>query len=137
MDKFEPECMRCDSPLTLIEEIEEIGQKTYLCENCGTIHVYYECPDEDKENHAFYNDDKEDSLGSSSHGYDGLCPNCGSHIIWSSDFMRSEVWGDVDNDDDDSLVSSVYCPHCGGSVDIIECKPSEYHKFPIYKNKEK
>ena len=63
--------------------------------------------------------------------------------------MRSEVVGDVDEtvvDEyglpvDDALVSNVYCPYCGASIDIIEPKPSDIKKnnYPYWeelKNRE-
>lgn len=140
-----PLCMRCDHELIEVDAGltgEELGVREFNCPYCGTIEIFYPCPEEDRENYAYYNDENEDTLGGCDHGYPGLCPQCGSHIIWGSDFMRSEVLGDVDEDDvdeygipnDDALASSVHCPHCGASIDVIDAKPSEYHLYPLYKN---
>lgn len=136
-EKFKkPLCIRCETDLILVREEEDINEKEYRCPHCGVIELCYPCTDEDKKNYAWYNDNVDDNLGGCSHGYDGLCPQCGSHIVWGADFMRSEVLGDVENDEDDSLASSVSCPHCGASIDIIEAKPSEYSKYPAYNEKE-
>lgn len=137
------ECMRCFHELVEVKNTEDeydIEVKEYHCPHCGAIEIYYPCEEEDKKGYAYYNDEIEDSLGGCSHGYPGLCPICGSHIVWGGDFMRSEVLGDVDEDDlgeygipkDDSLATNVMCPHCGGTIDIIDAKPSEYHLYPFY-----
>lgn len=141
------ECMRCSHELKEVDNMDEgydIEVKEYNCPHCGAIEFCYPCPEEDRENYAFYDENVEDTLGGCSHGYPGLCPICGSHIIWGSDFMRSEVLGDVDESEldeyglpkDDSLATSVSCPHCGASIDIIDAKPSEYHLYPFYSEDE-
>ena len=138
------ECMRCFHELVEVENMYEgydIEVKEYNCPYCGAIEICYPCPEEDRDDYTYYNNDIEDTLGGSDHGYPGLCPICGSHIVWGSDFMRSEILGDVDEDDldehglpkDDALASSVSCPHCGAGIEIIEAKPSEYHLYPYYK----
>jgi predicted RNA-binding Zn-ribbon protein involved in translation (DUF1610 family) len=138
-----PLCMRCDHELEEVDNElgEELGIREFHCPYCGVIELFYPCAEEDRENYEYYNDDaEEDTLGGCEHGYPGLCPQCGSHIIWGADFMRSEVLGDVDEDDldeyglpkDDALASSVHCPHCGAGIEIIEAKPSEYHLYPYY-----
>ena len=105
--------------------------------------------EEDKENYPYYNDELKDGFCDAHHGYDGFCPECGSHIIWSGDFMRSEVWGDVEQldengnpivdeygiDVDDSLVSYVSCPYCGAYIEIVEAKPSELKALQEEKEK--
>ena len=138
-----PLCMRCDHELVEVpNELEdELGVREFNCPYCGAIEIFYPCSEEDRENYSYYNEEVEDTLGGCDHGYPGLCPQCGSHIVWGSDFMRSEVLGDVDEDDvdewgipkDDSLASSVHCPHCGAGIDVIDAKPSEYHLYPFYK----
>lgn len=156
-----PICMRCGHELVLVDcdWAEGNGEKEYHCPNCGVIEMFYPCSEEERENYSYYNSEIEDNLGSSSHGYDGYCPQCGSHIVWGADFMRSEVLGDVEGQEyefdekkksehpeyfdnngllkDDSLASNVFCPHCGASIDIIEAKPSEYIKYPFYPDYEK
>lgn len=146
-----PICMRCEHELVVLEERfldaedKELMERVYQCPHCGALEYFYPCSEEDKENYAYYNEDVEDNLGGCSHGYDGLCPQCGSHIIWGSDFMRSEILGDVEEGevdeygclDDDSLASSVHCPHCGASIDVIEAKPSERKDYPYYNSVKK
>lgn len=155
-DIEKPTCMRCGHELIVFDSdfADGIGEKEYHCPHCGVIEMFYPCPEEERESYEYYNSNVEDSLGNTSHGYDGLCPMCGSHIVWGADFMRSEVLGDIDGQEyefeenaktkypeffdengllrDDSLASNVYCPHCGASIDIIEAKPSEYSRFPFY-----
>lgn len=92
-----PECMCCDHPLELVEEIKEEGEfelHSYKCPNCGLIEEAYIPDDEDKQSYPAYNGE-ECSVADCEHGYHGLCPECGCHIIWGADFMRSEVWGDI------------------------------------------
>lgn len=128
----DPRCMRCDSILEMDNSFEDEDCVAFRCPNCGTIEIVTLCDDEEKENYAFYNESIDDELGKTEHGYHGLCPQCNSHIIWGADFMRSEVIGDVDNDKDDSLASSVSCPCCGANIQIIDAKPSEYRNYPAY-----
>ena len=137
-----PTCMRCEHDLELIQEEEEFGEKIYQCPYCGVIEHFYPCLEEEQENYGFYNDECEDTLGDCSHGYDGFCPQCGSHIVWGGDFMYTDLFP-IDDDEevelneygcpvDDSLVSNVYCPHCGASIDIIEPLPSQRHIYPAF-----
>lgn len=135
-ESFEkPLCIRCEEPLNLVRKDDDTNEMEFLCPHCGTIELFYPCADEDRKNYAFYNEAVKDTLGSCSHGYDGFCPQCGSHIIWSGDFMRSETLGDVDDEDDDSLSSNVICPHCGASIDVIDVKPSEMKNYPAFADK--
>lgn len=94
-----PECMCCDHPLELIEEIKddegfEFEIHRYKCPNCGLVEESYLPDEEDKTSYPAYNDE-ECSIADCEHGYHGLCPECGHHIVWSADFMRSEVWSDI------------------------------------------
>lgn len=128
-----PLCMRCDHELELVHEETADNFFCYICPVCLTLH-WVSLPDEDLRNYYhFYNEEVDNEVANENHGYNGLCPNCGHHIIWGADFMRSEVMGDVDNEEDDSLASDVHCPNCGTAVTIIEAKPSELEK----KNKNK
>lgn len=131
-------CMRCNSRMIdtsneFQDYCDEVHAHFYKCPNCGCIEQAFEPYDEEKENYPYWNENEEDSIPDCSHGYDGFCPICGSHIVWGADFMRSEILCDVENEDDDSLASSVHCPHCGTSIDVIEAKPSEWPKYPYYK----
>ena len=111
----------------------EFEYSEYACPHCGTYYTVEGINDDEKNTVPKYNKELEKEFVDESHGYEGLCPECGRHIVWSSDFMRSEIIGDVDNEDDDALVSYVYCPYCGSFTEIIEAKPSELVRFPIYK----
>lgn len=142
-----PKCMRCEHELKLVRKDDDTNEMEYQCPYCGTIELYYPCNDEDKERYAFYNNNIKDTLGGVSHGYDGFCPKCGSHIIWSSDFMYTDLFPIDENEEvelneygcpvDDSLVSNVFCPHCGASIDIIEPLPSQRHNFPAFADENK
>ena len=143
-------CIRCG------EELVEVPKDDYVypdfdedgysgsvielrCPKCGAYHSVTGVDPEDKHNYPAYNEELEKDFVDVGHGYPGRCPLCGSHIVWSSDFMRSEVWGDTETldengkeivdewgcDVDDSLVSYVSCPHCGAYIEIVDAKPSE------------
>lgn len=136
------ECLRCNHEMIDNGEgefFDEVPNKSYDCPHCGThVEVYLPRTKEEKQNLPMYNKELEE-FGDSSHGYDGLCPECGHHIIWQSDFMRSEVVGDKYGlPVDDALVSNVYCPYCGASIEIIEPKPSDIEKnnYPYWKELE-
>ena len=78
-------------------EIKEEGEfelHLYKCPNCGLTEEVYLPEDEEKPSYPAYNGE-ECSVADCEHGYHGLCPECGCHIIWGADFMRSEVWGDI------------------------------------------
>ena len=147
-------CMRCGA------ELNEIDKDDYMypafdeddysgsimelkCPDCGTYYSVCAVDEESKDNYPAFNKELEEGFVDSHHGYDGLCPVCGHHIIWSGDFMRSEVWGDTETFDengekivdewgcdvDDSLVSYVSCPFCGSYIEIVEAKPSELEEL--------
>lgn len=95
----EPLCMCCDHPLELIEEIRdddgfEFEIHRYKCPNCGLVEESHLPDEEDKQSYPAYNGE-DNGIADCSHGYNGLCPECGHHIVWGADFMRSEVWGDI------------------------------------------
>lgn len=147
-------CMRCDAELVEIPKEDYVYPAYYddecsgsiaefKCPKCGTYYTVTGVAEEDKENYPAYNPELEETFVDSHHGYDGLCPMCGSHIVWSGDFMRSEVWGDTEvldaegnpihdeygGDIDDALVSEVSCPYCGAYIEIVEAKPSELEEL--------
>lgn len=50
-----------------------------------------------------------------------VCPCCGGYLIWSSDFMASEV-GYCEEDaseDEDTVVSYMNCMDCGAQVELV------------------
>ena len=129
MKKFEPfinpTCGYCGTPLNIIDEElfddfegEESKMIYYECPKCKTMENVYLTAEE-------FDDEAGECVTEHSYGYDFKCPICGSYVIWGADFMRSEVMGDVEDDDDDSLAVSVSCPHCGAQIEIIEPRPSD------------
>lgn len=49
-----------------------------------------------------------------------VCPCCGGYLIWSSDFMASEVgYCESEDEDDDTIVSYMNCMDCGAQVELI------------------
>lgn len=146
--------MRCGAELEIIKkedyvypDIEEDGYSgsvgEYRCPVCGSYYSVSAPDEESRQNYPKYNEELRENFGDSHHGYDGFCPECGHHIIWSGDFMRSEVWGDTETldekgnpivdeygcDVDDSLVAYVSCPYCGAYIEIVDAKPSELEKI--------
>jgi len=135
-------CLRCEHEMIKVKPEnfinpdrwnENPSYSEYSCSYCGTYYTVEGISEEEKHTVPKYNEELRKDFVDESHGYSGLCPECGKHIIWSSDFMRSEVIGDVDDEEDDALVSYVFCPYCGSMTEIIEAKPSEIKRFPISK----
>lgn len=130
-------CLRCGHELVKVSDENRIypDENTieYACQYCGTYITVREISEDEKDTVPKYNKELEKDFVDESHGYYGVCPECGKHIVWSSDFMRSEVWGDVEKDEEDSLVSYVYCPYCGSMIEIVEPNETELKRFPIYK----
>lgn len=49
-----------------------------------------------------------------------VCPCCGGYLIWSSDFMASEVgYCESDDEDEDTIVSYMNCMDCGAQVEMV------------------
>lgn len=135
-------CLRCEHEMIKVKPEnfinpdrwnENSSYSEYSCSYCGTYYTVEGISEEEKHTVPKYNEELKKDFVDESHGYSGLCPECGKHIVWSSDFMRSEVIGDVDDEEDDALVSYVFCPYCGSMIEIIEAKPSEIKRFPISK----
>ncbi len=142
----EPRCMRCGAPLVKVSDDErmtppyweeESGEpvEEYRCPECLTYHTVTPVDPESKDAYPAYNKEAAENFVDSYHGYDGECPKCGSHIVWSSDFMRSEVWGDVE-DDEDTLVSYVSCPYCGAYIELVEATDKEREEAQKAKEKQ-
>lgn len=87
-------CMQCGHKLKLVSFEDELGIAHFMCENCGTeIEAY--TPDEEAYHDFAYSKDKSDAQSGIGYGYEGHCLVCDSHLVWQSDFMRSETFGDV------------------------------------------
>jgi predicted RNA-binding Zn-ribbon protein involved in translation (DUF1610 family) len=143
-------CVRCGHDLELINDeeskypLEEEGIKRYMCPYCGVIYDVQIPEDEEKEDYHYYNDKVECTISDENHGYEGKCPECGHYVIILNNFMRSEVWGDVDEDEqdengllvDDTIVDILQCPNCGASITAIPPKPSEEKDYPYFQEEE-
>lgn len=127
-------CVRCGSELVKPEEpfdtCEEVISEQYVCPHCGAYHTMTIDPEEDEY-------DENEPVVSSYHGYPGECFRCGAHLVWSSDFMRSEVWGDCDENDekDDSLATNLVCPHCGAFFEVVDVKYKDELNYPYYQER--
>lgn len=134
-------CVRCGAELQKPNEPfydqdgmdEGVLTEEYQCPNCGAYHTMFIHTEEDEY-------DENAPVLSSYHGYPGECFRCGANLIWSSDFMRSEVWGDVDEnnwEEDDSLATYCTCPHCGAMIEIVDVKYKDEMKYPYYQERYK
>lgn len=97
MEKIEqPLCMCCDHPLEELEpmDCDDVQVRRFQCPHCGLIEESATPEPEDQQFYPAYNGEP-DNGPDVEHGYHGLCPECGHHIIWGADFMRSEVVGDI------------------------------------------
>lgn len=115
-------CYICGKPLEWDENSENCEYDDYLdeegtvmkivtCPHCGTRYEYYITDENDPEA-------EEDYVTCGDQGF-GECVHCGGTVVWSGDFMRSDYFNDPmdeDNnlkDDDDAIVRSLVCGHCG------------------------
>lgn len=59
-----------------------------------------------------------------------VCPCCGGYLIWSSDFMASEVgYCESDNEEDDTIVSYMNCIDCGAQVELIHPNNEQQEEY--------
>ena len=65
----------------------------------------------------------------------GRCYVCGSPLTWNSDFMKSEIYGEELNDDDDAIVRNLSCGHCGASYEVCETSENDKKNYPFWKEK--
>lgn len=139
-------CYICGEPLVWDEKDEECFLNDYLdeegtvvkeirCKHCGTLYEAYITKDNDK-------DVEEDYVSCGDQGF-GNCIHCGGTLVWSGDFMRSDYYddpisGESLSEEDDSIVRSIVCGHCGCPHHVWEPSPNEINsgKYP-YWNKEK
>ena len=58
-----------------------------------------------------------------------VCPCCGGYLIWSSDFMASEVgYCESDDEDEDTIVSYMNCMDCGAQVELVHPNKEQYEE---------
>ena len=137
-------CPLCDNNVECVFDEEDL--KSFLCYHCGTRYDVEPVVEEDeKEYYPFYNKDLECDSEAESHDSHIICPICGHHTLLLGNFKRSEVCGDVNEDEvdeygcylDDVIVDSLFCPPSGTSIPVIPCTPSEYNHLPYYNYEKK
>ena len=145
-------CIRCGNTLVLINDMsfdeaindsdfDEASLKQYNCPYCGIDYEIGIHGEEYRNRYHHYNKDVNCDVSDENHGYEGRCPNCGHYVIIMNNFMRSEICGDVDEDDvdengiakDDTICDILFCPNCGADITVIPPKPSEEENYDWYK----
>ena len=133
-NKVEGMCYICGKPLVWDEKSENCFLNDYLdeeetivkeirCPHCGTLYQYYITDENDPNT-------EEDYVSCGYQGF-GNCAHCGGNVVWSGDFMRSDFYDDpMDEenrlkDDDDAIVRSLTCGHCGCNMEVWEPTPNE------------
>lgn len=128
-NKIEGRCYICGEPLVWDENDENCYLNDYMededgtlvkeikCAHCGTLYQYYIT----NENNA---EAEEDYVTCGDQGF-GECAHCGGTVIWGGDFMRSDFENDPNteetlDEDDDAIVRSLTCGHCGCSMEVWE-----------------
>lgn len=145
-ERIEGVCYICGEPLVWDENSDACVLNDYLdeegtmvkeikCKHCGTEYHYYINPEENKV------DSEEDYISCGDQGF-GNCVHCGGIQCWSGDFMRSDYYNDPSGDfildeDDDAIVRSLVCGHCGCSIEVWEPTPNEMRsgKYPYWNEK--
>ena len=148
-----PKCVRCGGVLKPNPEIdsnEKEGTYEFICPECGALHSLLIPEEDDREAYPYWKGDKSPDNGHG-YGYDAICPFCvdenGEHshwLIWSSDYNFSEIFGlpegapskdgyYPDDDDYESLATSLTCPHCGAMLTVGDCIPKDYDKYPFWR----
>lgn len=137
-------CYICGKPLVWDENADNCFLNDYMedeegtvvkeiqCKHCGTPYQYYVS----NENNA---DVEEDYISCGDQGF-GNCAHCGGTVVWSGDFMRSDFYDDPSDDgnhldeDDDAIVRSMTCAHCGCGIEVWEPTPNEMKsgKYPYW-----
>ena len=130
-NKIEGVCYICGEPLVWDENDENCSLKDYMdeedavvkeirCKHCGTLYQYHITKDNDPDN-------EENHITCGDQGF-GNCAHCGGIVAWSSDFMRSDFYNDEEDqlqEDDDAIVRSLTCSHCGCYIEVLEPTPNE------------
>lgn len=137
-------CYICGKPLVWDENADNCFLNDYMedeegtvvkeiqCKHCGTLYQYYVS----NENNA---DAEEDYISCGDQGF-GNCAHCGGTVVWPGDFMRSDSYDDPSDDgnhldeDDDAIVRSMTCAHCGCGIEVWESTPNEMKsgKYPYW-----
>lgn len=140
-NKKEGVCYICGEPLVWDENDENCSLKDYMdeeedtvvkeirCKHCGTLYQYHITKDNDPDN-------EENHITCGDQGF-GNCAHCGGIVAWSCDFMRSDFYNDEEDqlqEDDDAIVRSLICSHCGCYIEVWEPTSAEMRsgKFPYW-----
>lgn len=138
-NKIEGVCYICSKPLVWDENAENCSLNDYMeedtvvkeikCNHCGTLYQYHITKDNDP-------DSEENHITCGDQGF-GNCAHCGGKVIWSGDFMRSDFYNDEEDqlqEDDDAIVRSLTCSHCGCYIEVWEPTPKEMRSgnFPYW-----
>ena len=140
-NKIEGVCYICGEPLVWDENDENCSLKDYMddeedtvvkeirCKHCGTLYQYHITKDNDP-------DSEENHITCGDQGF-GNCAHCGGIVAWSSDFMRSDFYDDEEEhlqEDDDAIVRSLVCSHCGCYIEVWEPTSAEMRSgnFPYW-----
>ena len=108
---------------------EDTVVKEIRCKHCGTLYQYHITKDNDS-------DSEENHITCGDQGF-GNCAHCGGKVTWSCDFMRSDFYDDEEDQlqkDDDAIVRSLTCGHCGCYIEVWEPTPNEMRSgnFPYW-----
>ena len=138
-NKIEGVCYICGKPLVWDENDENCSLNDYMeedtvvkeirCKHCGTLYQYHIAKDNDT-------DSEENHITCGDQGF-GNCAHCGGKVIWSGDFMRSDFYDDEEDQlqkDDDAIIRSLTCSHCGCYIEVWERTPNEMRSgnFPYW-----
>lgn len=144
-NKIEGVCYICGEPLVWDENAENCSLndcmeyeedavvKEIKCKHCGTVYQYFITKDNDP-------DSKESHIICGDQGF-GNCAHCGGIVAWSGDFMRSDFYNDPADgeeeqlqEDDNAIVRSLVCSHCGCYIEVWEPSPNEMRSgdFPYW-----
>lgn len=129
-------CYICRKPLELDENSENCEYNDYLdeengimkvatCPHCGIKYEYYITESNEL-------DTEEDYINCGDQGF-GKCVHCGGTVVWTSNFMRSDYFDEL-KDEDDAIVRSLVCGHCGCSIKVYEPTINEMKscQFPYW-----
>ena len=140
-NKIEGVCYICGKPLVWDENAENCSLNDYMeedtvvkeikCNHCGTLYQYHITKDNDP-------DSEENHITCGDQGF-GNCAHCGGKVTWSCDFMRSDFYDDEEDQlqkDDDAIIRSLTCSHCGCYIEVWETTPNEMRSgnFPYWDN---
>ena len=138
-NKIEGVCYICGEPLVWDENAENCSLNDYMeedtvvkeirCKHCGTLYQYHITKDNDP-------DSEENHITCGDQGF-GNCAHCGGKVAWSCDFMRSDFYDDEEDQlqkDDDAIIRSLACSHCGCYIEVWETTPNEMRSgnFPYW-----